>query len=83
MTSHVTFTQLDRILQQLGFQKTVIRGMGVAYRHAPTDTLFPVRPHRANEVVPDYLLAAARSQFDGRGIIDAAGFEDLLKAAAA
>ena len=83
MTNRISFAQMDRILQDAGFQKTVIPGKGIAYHHAPTDTLFPVRLHKPNEMVPDYLLAAARSQLDGRGIMDAANFEELLKAAAA
>lgn len=80
----ITFAQFDRIMAQLGFDKTVLPDRkGAVYKHAPTKTIFPVRPHKPSDYVPDYYLAGARSQFDGRGIIDAEEFEEMLRAAAA
>jgi hypothetical protein len=83
MTNRVTFAQLERILLDVGFTKKVLPGKGVVFHHAPSETPFPVRAYKPNEKVPDYLLAAARGQLDGRGILDAKDFDERLNAVAA
>jgi hypothetical protein len=83
MSEHISFAQFDAILRDLGFEKAVVPGSSVVYYHKPTDTTMPVRLMRPDELIPDYLLAAARSQLDGRGIIEATAFDRMIRIPAA
>ena len=83
MNKTVTFAQLEHILTELGFVKNVVPKTGVAYEHPPTQTLFVVRLHKPDEIVPGKVLLAAQLQLDGRGVIEAAEFEQMLRNVAA
>lgn len=78
----IKFMQFNSVLLELGFQMKVIPGKCVVYWHQASDLIMPVRIMNQDEIVPDYQLAATRSQLDARCIIDAAEFEGLLKTAA-
>ena len=81
--SRVAFSQLDAVLAELGFRKSVIPGDCVAYRHARTTDLIAVRLHEPSDPVPDYVMAAVRRQLDLQGVVDADHFDRMLLAAAA
>lgn len=83
MIRRIPFAQFDSVLRELGFQKKVVPGKHIAYFHEASDTVMAVRLMEPDELVPDYQMAATRSQLDGRGIIDADEFEEMLKTAAA
>src|SRR5438105_12576479 len=80
MLEPIRFARYDSILLELGFKKKVVPGKYIVYWHQPSDTVMPVRLMKPDELVPDYQMAATRSQLDGRGIIEAADFEEMLKA---
>ena len=82
MSNPITFVQLEEVLANLGFRKKVVPNEGVAYEYSPTRTTLVVSLHRANDAVPDYVLASIRHQLDAQGVIAATEFEGLLQAAA-
>ena len=83
MNNNLTFAQFERVLTELGFRKKSVPKTGIAYVHSPTDTIVLVRKHKPSETVPWHVLAAARVQLDGRGVIEAEEFDRMLHAAAA
>jgi len=81
--NRITFGRLEAVLKNLGFVKKVVPDTGVGYNHAPTGAIVIVRHHKPNELVPDYVMAAARHELDQQGVIEPKDFEEMLKAAAA
>lgn len=79
----ITFAQFEQVLTGLGFRRKAVPEKGIAYVHAATDTIILVRAHKPSEPVPWHILASSRVQLDGRGVIAAADFDEMLKAAAA
>lgn len=82
MNSHVPFARFDAVLEDLGFQKQVIKGSRVNYRHASLDKPVKIKLHKPKDFVPNYFLAATPIQLDGLGIIPATEFDVTLEAAA-
>ena len=83
MHESITYAQLNVALQQLGFQKTDSAGGPVGYRHIPSETVLLFKPHRPSDAVPPGSLAATRKLLVERGLIDAAGLEEMLHSVAA
>ena len=83
MTKHITFAQLEQLLEGLGFVKRVVPNECVTYEHAPTKSLLAVRLHKPNEAVPEHVLVATRIQLDGRGVVAEKDFDSLLQSVAA
>lgn len=81
--NRITFAQLENVLEEIGFTKTVLPDTGVVYRHANSDSMLVVRLHKPREVVPDYVMAATRLQLDEQGIIEGDDFDAMLRATAA
>ncbi len=79
MSNRITFAQLDRVLADLKFRKTIVRGEGVVYDYAPTKTVLVVSTHRSNEMVPDYVLASIRHQLYAQDVISATEFEGCFR----
>jgi hypothetical protein len=82
MSNRITFSRLEKVLADLGFQKRVVPSEGVAYDYGPTRTLLVVSLHKSNELVPDFVLTSIRHQLDAQGVIPSAKFESLLQSAA-
>ena len=83
MSDRITFAQFDAVLAELGFQKQVIPGSHVNYRHADWDKPLMLRLHKPKDIVPGYDLLGTRVQLERFGIVAAADFEQMLQAAAA
>ena len=81
--NRTTFGQLDKVLRDLGFERKVVRGTGISYRHPTTDSLLLVKPHKPADVVPQYVMVATRLQLDRQGVVEATDFEEMLKNTAA
>jgi hypothetical protein len=79
----VTFAQLDAVLAELGFAKQVVSRSHPNYRHAALDSPLMVRLHKPNDLVPGYVLLAARVELDRFGIVAADDFVTMLQAQAA
>lgn len=83
MTERITFAQLETILAELGFAKSIIPGSHVNYEHPEVGMLAPVRLHQAREAVPSYVVATVRHDLEVLGVITGSEFEQMLKVAAA
>ena len=83
MTERITFGRVEAVLAELGFKKTVVLGSHVNYEHPEAGAIFPLRLHKALEVMPSYVLAAVRHDLEVLGVIAGSELEEMLKAAAA
>ena len=78
MNKKVTFTQLKRLLEKMGFCYSAHR-THLAFEHPPTSTVFLFRTYRAADMVSPGNLAAVRRMLDERGLMAADRFEKLWK----
>ena len=74
MLKSVTFTQLRKLLEGMGFQGSR-QPTHLAFEHEPTNTVFLFRTYRANDPVTPANLAAVRRMLDERGLLPADQFE--------
>jgi len=79
----VTFAQFNAILEQLGFQKTVIPGSHVNYNHPETGAFLLIQLHKASDLVPTFVLLGTRGNLEIQGVIAKEDFEKMLQAVAA
>jgi hypothetical protein len=81
-TSSVSFSQLRRLLLDLGFAET--RGDCFwRFEHAGAGTVFLFRPYAAGEHITVQDIASTRKHLDWRGHLAAAAFDDSLAKAPA
>ena len=84
MNERITFSQLEQVLADLGFRKTVVPETGVAYAHkGPKKAVIVVRFHKPSDLVPDYALFGVKHDLEVFGIIEPSAFEEMLKTVAA
>lgn len=83
MYKHVTFAQVDALLEKLGFEQTVIPGSHVNYRREAGDTPLMVQIHKPREVVPHFVLTYLQRELEWQGVIESGKFEQMLKSVAA
>ena len=79
MTKKVTFGDIHRLLEELGFVQTTVKGKHVVFTHKPSDTLLIFRPHRRNERADPMTLAMVRMSLDQRGFLERDEFERALR----
>ena len=82
MTEPITFAQLQGVLEQLGFCKSVGPKDHVIYRHAASDTLLYYPPQHTNDLVPMASIVGTRKLLVDRGVVDAEQLEQLFHAVA-
>ena len=83
MTKNVTFGQVHRLLDGMGFVRKPVEGKHVVFEHKPTDTLLFFRPHRLNERVDAMTLSIVQKTLDLNGFLESDQFEDALRRASA
>jgi len=83
VSNRITFAQLDAVLDQLGFRKTVVPGSHVNYNHPETGALLLVQLHKPKDLVPGYVLMGTRGDLEIQGVIAREDFERMLQAVAA
>ena len=83
MTEPVTFAQLCRVLDDLGFQKSSGPKDYTIYRKDATGTILYYPPHRTNDLVSDELFMGTRKLLLDHGVIDEDELEQLLQPVAA
>jgi predicted RNA binding protein YcfA (HicA-like mRNA interferase family) len=79
----VTFAQFDAILEQLGFEKTVIPGSHLNYKHPKSGAFLLAQIHKPSDLVPTYVLLGTRGNLEIQGVIAKDEFERMLQAVAA
>ena len=83
MNNRITFKRLEKILKELGFRKKIVPDSCVTYSHPPTKALLIVRLHKPDDLVPGYVIIAARLELEWKGILEPKSFEAMLQSAAA
>jgi len=83
MAKKVTFGQVRRLLDELGFEKMPHKEPHVVYEHKPSDTLLFFRPHRLREDVDPMTLSIVRKTLDWKGFLEEDKFDAALRKAPA
>ena len=83
MRSTVTFSQVRRVLTDLGFQLTRRRPNVVGLEHPESDTLFLFRPYKDTDRVTPAEVVIVRKMLDEKGLLEPDAFEELLTKAPA
>ena len=83
MTERITFGQLEAVLADLGFKKTVIPGSHVNFEHPEAGMIAPVRLYKARELASRFALAGIRHDLEVLGVVNGSQFDEMLKAVAA
>lgn len=83
MTERVTFGQIEAVLAELGFRKSVVPGSHVNYEHPEAGMIAPVRLHKSRDVVPSYVLAGIRHDLEVLGVIAGSELDAKLRGVAA
>jgi hypothetical protein len=78
----LTFSQLQQILSDLGFEKAVIPREFIGFRHQESDTDIFMPIYRSNQIVAPHHLVMFRMQLDAKGILDADEFDRRVESAA-
>lgn len=77
MRKRVSYGQIRRILEDLGF-KEIRRPEGVALKHKKSDTIFIFRPYEDDDWLTPAELFIVRSMLDEKGLLEPDSFESLL-----
>lgn len=77
MTS-IKYADLRRLLLDLGFQEAT-GAREIAFRHAPSDTIFVFRPYRPSDAVATYNVMEVQDILDARGLMSATAFDDQFR----
>jgi hypothetical protein len=80
--TNITYGQLDKVLRSLGFSCHAGTNdpPGRIYEHQSAGAVIMLPAHLDNDKVYEHHLAAARSELDSFGIVDATTFDTQLKA---
>jgi hypothetical protein len=78
MNKKVTFAQLRKLLETMGFHGTT-HPTHLAFEHSPSNTVFLFRTYRAADPVSPANLAAVRRMLDERGLMEADRFDKVWK----
>jgi hypothetical protein len=76
-TSHVTFSELRRLLLDLGFSESRPKGFW-RFEHSASGAVLLFRPYTEEEDVSISDLGSARMHLDWRGLVSANAFDDSL-----
>jgi hypothetical protein len=79
----IKFSALRELLVDLGFREVAFSESAVGFQHDPSDTLIVLPLYRANRVVLPHHLATVRIMLDGKGLMEADAFDDLVASVAA
>jgi hypothetical protein len=79
----ITFAQLRQLLLHLGFTESVTPRSNVFFEHVPSGAEIALPIYRSNQIVLPHHLATVRMMLDGKGLMDAAAFDEFLSSAAA
>jgi predicted RNA binding protein YcfA (HicA-like mRNA interferase family) len=79
VTKPVPYRRLRKLLLQLDFQETVVRGSHIVFRHPEPDTLLIYRDYRPEETISAADMAVTRRFLDAWGLVEADTFETVLE----
>ncbi len=81
--ARIKFAELRELLFGLGFREVALPEDAVGFQHDPSDTLIVLPTYRANRVVLPHHVASVRILLNGKGLMDADAFDDLVASVAA
>lgn len=76
---NLSYSQLSAILCELGFERRVIRGSHVLFKHQLTDTIMMFPITRGNEKVRMANIVSTQFMLDAKGIADRQQWEKLVQ----
>jgi hypothetical protein len=77
----VRFAKLRQLLLALKFSEIVVPDSHIGFRHDPSDTTIMLPTYKRNEIVAPRHLVPVRTLLDGKGLLDADKFDQMLAAA--
>jgi hypothetical protein len=83
VANKVTFGEIHRLLDGLGFVQIPARRPAVLFEHKPSDTLLIFRPHRPGEQADAVTVSVVRKMLDEKGLLDREDFDEALREASA
>ena len=72
------FSDLRRILLNLGFTEVAVAKPHIGFQHATSDLLIVLPSYRINAPVAPHHLVYVRMMLDGKGLMDADEFDRLV-----
>lgn len=78
MIKSITFAELRRLLQDLGFEESTFREKFFRFEDTRSDTVFVFPAYQPEDWVRQVDLIVVRRFLDERGLMDAAKFDHLL-----
>jgi hypothetical protein len=78
----IKFAELRELLFGLGFREVAFSESAVGFQHDPSDTLIVLPIYTANRVIRPHHLASVRIMLDGKGLMDADAFDELIASVA-
>lgn len=81
MAERVTFGDIHRLLEKLGFVQAHIEGPHVLFEHEPSGVLLGYRPHRRGERVDPMTLSVTKKMLDLNGFVEETDFEKEVRKA--
>ncbi len=79
MPKMITFAELEALLLEVGFEESPTTGNHKLFEHLISDTIVVLPMWQATDRVDRAHLVATRKTLDGRGVIDAAAFDEFLE----
>jgi len=76
--ARLKFSKLRQILLELGFRQVEISDKAIGFEHEQSDTLLVLPIYNPNQFVMPHHLLYIRIQLDGRGVMDAEDFDELV-----
>jgi hypothetical protein len=74
----VSFSVLQRVLEELGFVRKKVGCPQVVFKHGPSDTVFLFPAYKERDPVAAADLIGVRKILDERGVIEAQALEEML-----
>ena len=74
----VKFSSLRHLLMELGFQAVPVTKPHVGFLHDESELLIVLPPYRSNALVAPHHLVYVRMMLDGKGILNADKFDQLV-----
>ena len=72
-------SELTAILEDLGFERRVVRGSHVLFTHSPSETVIMLPIARASETVRTANVVSTRFMLDAKGIANQHKWEQLVR----
>lgn len=83
MTEPITFGQMCRVLDELGFRRTAGPKGHTILRHESSGTVLYYPPHQLNDRMPASYMVGTRKLLIDHGVVSAEQLEQLLHPVAA